>query len=641
MLNVQALTRTLSSMSLPQLQQYATLHKNDPYVVTMALSIANQKKQAMTAQQGMAGQQPMPKVVDQEIAQVAPRAAPMPEDVGIAQLPARNIQNMAGGGIVAFGDGGDVPRYNGTGGSFVGPQYDFNAFLRQMGITAKEFMSADPVTQNNIRDAFNSTHGAPASAGAQPATAATAATPAAAARTPTATERFITATGKAASGLGNYLQRGLGAISKWSPAAMVGEGLFFTSPEEREVLRRADERRLGKEASNAAQSLGLPEGTYTPTASQSDVDAMIAGTYPVGNLPTEKPAAGPGGTGSGGADASQKDVRTRSRTPASAAQPQAGVPGLITDATGMQKALAEMQAGVKPEVPGAIAGGISDLEKAQRTMGEEYLADLRAEQAARPKALENFEKLVNERRARTDKSEAQLGPMALLQAGLGIMSGTSPFAAVNIGVGAQVGVKAYTEGADKIERAREKMDEAYAKIEEVRRNESRMDAKEIRDAKQNIRQAAIDAQKLSLSALQDDWKLKRQDAVKGVELLMQNQRTLYEQAEQTKRTGMQIAAQREIAALPSGEMRAALMLGTGNTQREQLESGLRKMAEISQDKSGAAFAKLYATHLDESNKQGVTPMSADAYANQLQKFVTAMLPRVSSSVPSNATVRTQ
>lgn len=108
MLNVQAMTQTMSAMSLPQLQQYAAMHKNDPYTVALALSIANQKKQAMTAQQGQAGMQPMPKVVDQALAQMAPRAAPMPEDVGIGQLPAPNIAKMAGGGIVAFGDGGET-----------------------------------------------------------------------------------------------------------------------------------------------------------------------------------------------------------------------------------------------------------------------------------------------------------------------------------------------------------------------------------------------------------------------------------------------------------------------------------------------------------------------------------------------------
>jgi hypothetical protein len=39
----------------------------------------------------------------------------MPEDVGIGALPAPNMQGMAGGGIVAFGDGGEVERFQ-TGG---------------------------------------------------------------------------------------------------------------------------------------------------------------------------------------------------------------------------------------------------------------------------------------------------------------------------------------------------------------------------------------------------------------------------------------------------------------------------------------------------------------------------------------------
>ena len=161
MLNVQALTSTLSAMSLPQLQQYASLHKDDPYVVTMALSIANQKKQMQTAAQGQAGQQPMPKVVDQEIAQMAPRPmptpmprpAPMPEEVGIGQLPAQNLQRMAGGGIVAFGDGGEVPRYQ-VGGS-INPNAGFIEFLKQLGVSAQEFVNATPQAQKNLRDMFS------------------------------------------------------------------------------------------------------------------------------------------------------------------------------------------------------------------------------------------------------------------------------------------------------------------------------------------------------------------------------------------------------------------------------------------------------------------------------------------------------
>jgi hypothetical protein len=120
MLNVKTLTDTMSRMELPDLQKYAAMHKNDPYIVTLALSIANQKKQMKAGQAGQAGMMPQPRVVDQQIAGMAPPpqqmdAAPqqqmLPEDTGIGQLPAQNMQNMAEGGIVAFEDGGQVPGY--------------------------------------------------------------------------------------------------------------------------------------------------------------------------------------------------------------------------------------------------------------------------------------------------------------------------------------------------------------------------------------------------------------------------------------------------------------------------------------------------------------------------------------------------
>jgi len=141
MLNVKTLTDTMSRMELPQLQQYATLHKNDPYIVTLALSIANQKKQMKAAQDGQAGMMPQPTVVDQDIfgiplepqprGAVPPQQQGLPEDQGIGTLPAPNMQNMAGGGIVAFDEGGDVPGY--AAGVFTGPgtPEDYRAYAMQ------------------------------------------------------------------------------------------------------------------------------------------------------------------------------------------------------------------------------------------------------------------------------------------------------------------------------------------------------------------------------------------------------------------------------------------------------------------------------------------------------------------------------
>jgi lysozyme family protein len=50
-----------------------------------------------------------PKVVDRELAGMA---QPMPEDTGIAQLPAPNMERMAEGGIVAFEGGGSTSQYS-------------------------------------------------------------------------------------------------------------------------------------------------------------------------------------------------------------------------------------------------------------------------------------------------------------------------------------------------------------------------------------------------------------------------------------------------------------------------------------------------------------------------------------------------
>jgi flagellum-specific peptidoglycan hydrolase FlgJ len=156
MLNVKTLTDTMSRMQLPQLQQYAALHKNDPYIVTLALSIANQKKQMQAGQAGQAGMQPQPKVVDQDIAQMLapppqqqgmapPQQQPqLPEDQGIGQLPAQNMQGMAAGGIVAFDDGGSVPGY--AGGTFTetDPKQAFAQKYRDAAVRAGKELGVDP-----------------------------------------------------------------------------------------------------------------------------------------------------------------------------------------------------------------------------------------------------------------------------------------------------------------------------------------------------------------------------------------------------------------------------------------------------------------------------------------------------------------
>lgn len=108
--NTEKLTSQLSMMPDPALKRMAMMYKNDPYIFPLVIAEDGRRKQVRTA--GAAAQaQPQPKVADQEIAQMAG----MPENVGIGQLPAPNLARMAGGGIVAFEEGGEVERFQAGG----------------------------------------------------------------------------------------------------------------------------------------------------------------------------------------------------------------------------------------------------------------------------------------------------------------------------------------------------------------------------------------------------------------------------------------------------------------------------------------------------------------------------------------------
>jgi len=133
--NVNAVIADLLKMDNAQRQQFAQHHADDPLMLSAAKFVDNKIKeqaQAYLAQQS--GSAP-PKVNEQVVQQMGPQtpqpqaqpqgqpqpqpqpqgqpqaAATLPENSGIAQLPAQNIQKMAGGGIVAFaGDAGSLTK---------------------------------------------------------------------------------------------------------------------------------------------------------------------------------------------------------------------------------------------------------------------------------------------------------------------------------------------------------------------------------------------------------------------------------------------------------------------------------------------------------------------------------------------------
>jgi hypothetical protein len=103
--------------------------------------------------------------------------------------------------------------------------------------------------------------------------------------------------------------------------------------------------------------------------------------------------------------------------------------------------------------------------------------------------------------------------MAFIQAGLALMQGTTDRGTIaNLAAAAGMGVDAYAKGLDKLEAKREKLDDAVARLEELRRTDRQVSRKEL-DAAQERRDNAAAA---SADALfkwgSDKYNMSRDDA---------------------------------------------------------------------------------------------------------------------------------
>jgi len=117
---------------------------------------------------------------------------------------------------------------------------------------------------------------------------------------------------------------------------------------------------------------------------------------------------------------------------------------------------------------------------------QRYYDQLQADIAAQGEYGKNREAKLKSKEERIGKEEGQAGGLALLEAGLAIMGGTSQNAFTNIGQGAMAGTAAYRKSQERLADARDKLDDAYGRLEDVRFNQKNMNAAELRSAKKDI-----------------------------------------------------------------------------------------------------------------------------------------------------------
>jgi hypothetical protein len=436
-IDVNQLTSMLSKLQPDSaLQNYAQMHKNDPYIVSLAASESNRRKELRAASQGAQGMQPQPKVADAAIAQMG--AQPMPEEMGIGQLPAQNMQQMADGGIAGY-DGYD------EGGMTYGQE---PVMMMAEGGVAR----------------YQSGGGAQSLTGDIPGFVA-------------GTSIFQTQPRPAED---EPLFR------RWSRE--FGESIEAKRVQEARIralkgqpLSAEDQARIGKADTAAAANASAAQDM-----AQFDAASNLYMTERAAKQAADKPK--PTASAAPKADTGRKV----SGPGAPAARPAAPEQSAAARYAAMQKA---MGVGDTTKEDAERAG----LETAMRKTAADEASEFEKDVAARGKYGEAKEVRLAKREAGLGKQKDELGGLALLEAGLAIMSTPGKLAEA-VGKGAQAGLKTYSAGIKDLRAAQEKLDEHRDQIDEFRRNEDNMTAKERRQFKSQINRTETEIKRLGVDA---------------------------------------------------------------------------------------------------------------------------------------------
>ena len=353
-------------LSVPQLQQAIQSGSLPAYIGIPLIEQKNKERSQMAAAQQ--GQQKPPSVASQILQQA---------EQGVAQLPS-NLpeEGMAGGGIIAFAEGGDAD------------DFDVEAYREQQD-------------EDEYADALRSFMAA----------------------SEAASQEGISSRRKKDK---KYAAGGIAGLNEGGAIRFQNRGLVG-DPDVLETMRIEDPEgyaRVMREIPVAPASHATyvePRLSVEQQAGMNDPMVDIGmGRTPDAGMPSTAPTLSPVVVTPENASPERSAPLETQKFPDEFAE-EAASPGAGIDKLSSAKT-------VNPTVPGAPQGGTTPA----------------ASQAERPRSA--YDDFLDEIRAgREDlKTQAQKDKyMALVSAGLGMMSGTSPNAFANIGQGAQAGIASY------------------------------------------------------------------------------------------------------------------------------------------------------------------------------------------------------
>jgi hypothetical protein len=557
MINVNQITSQLARMPDPALQKYAEMHKNDPYVMALAMSEFNRRKQMRQGAQANAPEQP--KVVDQAIQSMG---APMPEDVGIGQLPAGNM-NFAEGGIVAFDEGGKVERYNGEDSSLVGvPKWMRWLYANESPAEKKRREQLERTAETNRR----TIPGAAEAAG------------------PLAPE---------GSPLGR-LQRAQGAFPPGSVLGMAQASLAQSPAAQAQIAAEAAQR--AQSAAPAAAAPATASGAPAAAAPDAGAGGPRQNTAGRRNTGTPPPAAAAAAT------SAQDPLIAQLLQPVTAA-PVNFEAGQATFPTleGIQNLFAANK--VNPgDIVDPFAQQRQELTSLATLQNALEQSDFERRVKERGQLGEKQEARLKAREEKLGKQEKDIVPLAMLQAGFAIMGGSSRSALQNIGAGAQVGLRGYAEGIERLKASRERIEDGLERIETARRSEGILNDQQRSAIRREGNAIVRDGKRETINALTTEFGIQRERAnaetKAGIDMLntkaqsasaerlglaqMQQSaaKTAQEQGWQNVRAAVQLKTQERIAGMEADAKKAEAAATRAALERRDTAKTDQELIEI-------------------------------------------------------------
>lgn len=495
-----AVSATLAKLKDGPLQQYAAMHKEDPYILSLAMHEMNRRKAARAAQQAQGPQGEQPKVNDQVVAEMAPpRAAPaappaspthpaLPEEQGIARLPAGNM-NFADGGIVAFaGEGPSLVQDRSSG--FASEYLTVPAELAAIGVTAATYKQAADI----------------------------------AARLGTSVPEILKtlgydatkAAGRGIAGAGRLAVSGPGAaiLAGGSQASKFATNVMAANPELRAAY--VDNPMLSAMDPDAAMAAAiLDQARPAESVAKANAPAAPAAKAPFAVQQSTPTFAGPGDqyttrmrpefySQSEKVTPPSEDPYFKRLLQVSSGPSVPGIEALYAKSQGLaNKYLQPELNALGADVKKLGEEGVTAAEEAQRRTNE------RLDKFAN--ALDPIKQRLEQRQATLDKDKESNVSNAIIQAGLQIMQSRGPLLEA-VGKGGQAGMAAYNSGLDRLKNAQERLLDAQDQFTMTKLNRDEFSQKERDAAAQGVKTAQLDARKATLNFGIQSLGMKREEA---------------------------------------------------------------------------------------------------------------------------------